>query len=160
MLIDQLSEISEALNPLSFVRLFCKTDRLEPIPERLDHICTNPEDIHRILIMRNEHIGLFCDATHALGKPSFPEKKCVVRPKFHWHCPVLQPLLRPKILVHHASTIEILCGHAHFTVDTFLRINIIAIPDDGDRPLPTDRLTLKTLSASVKLPNLVADHPL
>ncbi len=70
--------------------------------------------------MCNENIRLVSHAAHTLTEPTFPDKECIVSPKFHRHCLSLHTLFRPQILVHHTASVEIFGGHAHLAMNTFI----------------------------------------
>ena len=112
--------------------LFCKADHTQPITERFHHVCADPKHVHWILIVCNKHVWLVIDTAHAFAKPAFPYEKCIMSSELHWHLCVLQLLLCTKILVHHATAVKVLSGHAHFAVNALCWINIVIVADDGD----------------------------
>ena len=69
-------------------------------------------------------------------------------------------LLSAQVFVHHTAAIEIFGCHAHFAMDAFLRVNIVTVADYGNCALSANRLAFKAFPASVKLPDLISNHPL
>ena len=69
-------------------------------------------------------------------------------------------LFRFKILLHHASTNQILVCHAFFAVNALVWIDIVVTADYRYRTRSAKGFAFQALAAGIEFPNLVSNHSL